>query len=85
MASPCELSLRPFSCGVGKVHLNHKVLWESFYNQSTLVHVLSPQRAGQRSKPKIGLNGLSTGKAPRVLVLLFAGAIKLSNLWPVKK
>lgn len=26
MASPCELSLRPFSSGVLKVHLNDKVL-----------------------------------------------------------
>lgn len=40
---------------------------------------------GQRRKEKIGLNGLSTGEAPRALVPLFAGAIKLSNLWPVKK
>lgn len=60
MASPCEPSLP--RCGMRKVHLDHKVLWESLYNKSTLVHAFSPQPAGQHSKPKIGLNGLSRAK-----------------------
>lgn len=78
----------------GYIHARWTVrfLWKgsqlsSLHKKNMLFYTVSLWQSSPHNILKLSLNDLNMGEAPclSVHVLLFAGAIKLSKMWPVKK